>query len=120
MAPDSKNLLKDLDPDFADKKEDKKSARRKIKKLQQRMDELQFQLYAEQKSSLRICLQALDAGGKDGVIRHVLGSMNPQGCRVASFQQPTAVELAHDFLRRIERRNPKRGENAQLRTKVRA
>ncbi len=61
------------------------------------MDELQFRLYAEQKRSLLICLQVPDAGGKDGVIRHVIGSMDPQGCRVVPFKQPTAEGLAHDF-----------------------
>ena len=74
------------------------------------MDELQFQLYAEQKRSLLICLQAPDAGGKDGVVRHVIGSMNPQGCRVVPFKQPTAEELAHDFLWRIEKQTPRQGE----------
>ena len=74
------------------------------------MDELQFRLYADQRRSLLICLQAPDAGGKDGVVRHVIGSMNPQGCRVVSFKQPSPVELAHDFLWRIEQQVPKRGE----------
>ncbi|MGB8342973.1 MAG: polyphosphate kinase 2 family protein, partial [Chthoniobacterales bacterium] len=76
------------------------------------MDQLQFQLYAENKRSLLICLQAPDAGGKDGVVRHVIGSMNPQGCRVVPFKQPTAEELAHDFLWRIERQTPRTGEVA--------
>ena len=71
---------------------------------------MQFKLYAEQKRSLLICLQGQDAGGKDGVIRHVIGSMNPQGCRVASFKQPSPEELAHDFLWRIEQQTPRRGE----------
>ncbi|MDQ6912280.1 MAG: polyphosphate kinase 2 family protein [Verrucomicrobiota bacterium] len=102
--------LKNCDPARADKHEDKKSAHHKIKKLQERMDALQFQLYAEQKRSLLICLQAPDAGGKDGVVRHVLGSMNPQGCRVVPFKQPTAEEFAHDFLWRIERQTPRHGE----------
>jgi PPK2 family polyphosphate:nucleotide phosphotransferase len=95
---------------LTDKDEKKKSALREIKKLQKRMDALQFQLYAENKRSILICLQALDAGGKDGVIRHVIGSMNPQGCRVASFKQPTAEELAHDFLWRVEEKTPRHGE----------
>ena len=102
--------LKDFDPRFADQHEKKKAALREIEALGHRMDELQFQLYAEQKHSLLICLQALDAGGKDGVVRHVIGSMNPQGCRVISFKQPTPEELAHDFLWRIEQQTPKRGE----------
>ena len=110
VAPGSSIRLKDLDPEFSGKGEKKKSALREIKKLQKRMDALQFQLYAENKRSLLICLQALDAGGKDGVIRHVFGSMNPQGCRVVGFKQPTAEELAHDFLWRIEGKTPRRGE----------
>ena len=110
IAPGSTVLLKDFDPQFADGHENKKSAHLKIEKLQLRMDELQYRLYAEQKHSLLICLQALDAGGKDGVIRHVTGPMNPQGCRVASFKQPSPEELAHDFLWRIESQTPKLGE----------
>ncbi len=110
VVPGTQIRLEDLDPAFSDKDEDKKSARRKIKKLQQRMDELQFQLYAEQKRSLLICLQSPDAGGKDGVVRHVIGSMNPQGCRVVPFKQPSGAELAHDFLWRVEEQTPRRGE----------
>lgn len=74
------------------------------------MDKLQFRLYAAKKQSLLICLQAPDAGGKDGVVRHVIVAMNPQGCRVQSFKQPTPLELEHDFLWRIERQVPRRGE----------
>jgi PPK2 family polyphosphate:nucleotide phosphotransferase len=110
VRPSSRVRLEDYDPARVEKHDDKKSAARKIKKLQQRMDTLQFQLYAEQKHSLLICLQAPDAGGKDGVVRHVIGSMNPQGCRVVPFKQPTAEELAHDFLWRIERQTPRQGE----------
>lgn len=102
--------LKDFDPQYAGKHENKSKALPETEWLRQRMDQLQFQLYAEQKRSLLICLQALDAGGKDGVVRHVIASMNPQGCRVASFKQPSSEELAHDFLWRIERQTPRRGE----------
>lgn len=109
VNPRDKIRLKDLDPRFRDGQE-KKSALQKIEKLQKRMDELQFQLYAENKRSLLICLQAPDAGGKDGVVRHVFSAMNPQGCRVVSFKQPTPEELAHDFLWRIEHQTPRRGE----------
>lgn len=110
IAPGNRVQLKDFDPGFSDKHEDKKAALQKVKRLQQRMDALQFRLYAEQKRSLLICLQAPDAGGKDGVVRHVIGSMNPQGCRVVGFKEPSPVELAHDFLWRIEQQAPKRGE----------
>ena len=73
---------------------------------------LQYQLYAESKQSLLIVLQGLDAAGKDGTIKHVLGMMNPQGCTVTSFKEPTALELRHDFLWRIHPHTPARGEVA--------
>lgn len=73
---------------------------------------LQYQLYAENKQSLLIVLQGLDASGKDGTIKHVLGMMNPQGCTVTSFKQPTALELRHDFLWRIHPHAPAHGEVA--------
>jgi PPK2 family polyphosphate:nucleotide phosphotransferase len=110
VSPGQSIRLGDIDPAFTDAKEDKKSALRRIRKLQERMDELQFLLYAEQKRSFLICLQAPDAGGKDGVVRHVIGSMNPQGCRVVPFKQPTPIETAHDFLWRVEAQTPRRGE----------
>lgn len=110
VRPSARVRFKDFDPGYSDKHENKKSALAKTEKLRQRMGELQFKLYAEQKRSLLICLQAPDAGGKDGVVRHVIGSMNPQGCRVAAFKQPSAEELAHDFLWRVEHQSPKRGE----------
>jgi PPK2 family polyphosphate:nucleotide phosphotransferase len=110
VSPKRRVRLKDFDPRCTDKNEDKRSASRKVAKLLQCMDELQFQLFAENKRSLLICLQALDAGGKDGVIRHVIGSLNPQGCRVVGFKQPSTEELAHDFLWRVEQKVPRCGE----------
>lgn len=110
VKPESIVQLDDFDPKYKGKHKKKKSAKHKIGKLQQKMDELQYKLYAEHKHSLLIVLQALDAGGKDGVVRHVIGPMNPQGCRVVSFKQPTPEELSHDFLWRIERQVSKPGE----------
>ncbi len=110
VKPESIVELKDFDPNYKGKHKKKKSAKHKIGKLQQKMDELQYKLYAEHKHSLLIVLQALDAGGKDGVVRHVIASMNPQGCRVVGFKQPSPEELSHDFLWRIERQVPKPGE----------
>ena len=110
VPPGRRPRLEDRDPAFTDEGADKHSAAQEVAKLQRRIDELQFHLFAERKRSLLICLQALDAGGKDGVIRHVLGAMNPQGCRVVSFKQPSVEELAHDFLWRVEQETPKRGE----------
>jgi PPK2 family polyphosphate:nucleotide phosphotransferase len=77
---------------------------------QKRLYELQELLYAEGRHSLLICLQAMDTGGKDGTINRCLGVMNPQGCRVTPFRQPSAEEAAHDFLWRIHRAAPARGE----------
>lgn len=101
--------LKDFDPAFKGR-HSKSHALQKTRELCLRMDELQQKLFAERKRSLLICLQALDAGGKDGVIKHVIGSMNPDGCDVANFKEPTQEELAHDFLWRVEAKTPKRGE----------
>src|SRR6266498_1000817 len=71
--------------------------------------DLQYLLYAENKHSLLIVLQAMDGGGKDGTIRHVMTGINPQGCRVTSFKAPTPEEQAHDFLWRVHREVPPRG-----------
>jgi len=78
----------------------------------QLLDRLQYVMHAEGKHSLLIVLQSLDAGGKDGVARHLLSAANPAGCRVASFKQPTPAELRHDFLWRIHQHVPGRGEIA--------
>jgi PPK2 family polyphosphate:nucleotide phosphotransferase len=110
VRPGTRVNLRDYDSGFRESDDSKKSGSEKVIDLQERMDVLQYRLYAERKCSLLICLQAPDAGGKDGVVRHVIASMNPQGCRVASFKQPSAEELAHDFLWRIEQQCPKRGE----------
>lgn len=112
VKPGKRVRLKDIDPAGTKGGSGKKAAEKRVAKLQLRMDELQFQLYAEGKRSLLICLQALDAGGKDGVVRHVLASMNPQGCRVTSFKQPSTEEASHDFLWRIEKEAPRKGQVA--------
>lgn len=111
IAPGDRVQLSKFDP--TDKgKDSKKEALAKIAKLRDRMGDLQQQLSAERKRSLLICLQGLDAAGKDGVIKHVIGSMNPDGCHVANFKEPSPEELAHDFLWRIEAQMPKKGEIA--------
>jgi len=112
IDPGSHFRLKERDPGFSGKHGGKKSAAKRLVTLQKRMDELQYRLYAEHQRSVLICLQALDAGGKDGVLRHVISSMNPQGCHVVGFKQPSAEELAHDFLWRIEHCAPRNGEVA--------
>ncbi len=74
-----------------------------------RLDELQQLLYASNKHALLVIFQAMDAAGKDGVIRHVMSGNNPQGCQVFSFKHPSAGELAHDYLWRTTRDLPERG-----------
>jgi PPK2 family polyphosphate:nucleotide phosphotransferase len=78
----------------------------------QKMDQLQYLMYAEKKHSLLIVLQGLDAGGKDGVVRHVITGMNPAGCKVIGFKQPTPEDLEHDFLWRVHPHVPDKGEVA--------
>jgi PPK2 family polyphosphate:nucleotide phosphotransferase len=75
-----------------------------------RLDELQQLLYASNQHALLVIFQAMDAAGKDGVIRHVMSGINPQGCQVYSFKHPSAGELAHDFLWRTTRDLPERGK----------
>jgi polyphosphate kinase 2 (PPK2 family) len=70
---------------------------------------LQSLLYAYNRYSVLLIFQAMDAAGKDGAIKHVMSGVNPQGCQVFSFKQPSAEELAHDFLWRTTRRLPERG-----------
>lgn len=73
------------------------------------LSELQRLLYASNRHALLLIFQAMDAAGKDGAIRHVMSGINPQGCQVFSFKQPSAEELEHDFLWRTNRRLPERG-----------
>ena len=88
---------------------DKKETREKTEKLVAELDELQNLLFAEGKHSVLIVIQGMDGSGKDGVIRNVLGNMNPQGVTVKSYKAPTAEELSHDFLWRIHQHAPAKG-----------
>lgn len=100
--------LKDIStkaPKEADKKQTKEETARLIKEL----DALQNVLYAESKNSVLVILQGMDASGKDGVIKKVLGQLNPQGVVVTSFKTPTEEELKHDFLWRVHQHAPAKG-----------
>lgn len=101
--------LKDYDPGYIDGYKDKDEAEKDLDQNRERLRELQEVLYAEHKHALLIVLQAMDAGGKDGTIRHVMKGVNPQGVQVTSFKTPTPEELAHDFLWRIHQHTPERG-----------
>jgi PPK2 family polyphosphate:nucleotide phosphotransferase len=102
--------LSDHDPDATPGYPRKASAREHLEKNLARLSTLQYLLYAEGRRALLIVLQAVDAGGKDGTIRHVMSGLNPQGCRVTSFKVPSAEERAHDFLWRIHKAVPEHGE----------
>jgi PPK2 family polyphosphate:nucleotide phosphotransferase len=78
----------------------------------ERLSVLHNRLFAEGSRAVLLVLQGMDASGKDGTIRHVLTGLNPQGCRVVSFREPTANELAHDYLWRVHAACPARGELA--------
>ena len=93
----------------APKSFDKEKIKEKLPAILAELDELQNLLYAESKHSILIVIQAMDGGGKDGVIRNVLGNMNPQGVTVKSYKAPTSEELAHDFLWRIHQHTPQKG-----------
>jgi len=80
-----------------------------LKENIKRMSELQNKLYAQDKYSLLLIFQAMDAAGKDGMIKHVMSGLNPQGTQVFSFKQPSTEELDHDYLWRINKALPERG-----------
>src|SRR3989441_6358454 len=109
VKPESKIRLKHFDPGYHGKHESRKAALPEIQENVQKMDELQYLMYAEKKHSLLIVLQGLDAAGKDGTVRHVFTGMNPAGCVCVNFKQPTAKELAHDFLWRVHPHAPAKG-----------
>ncbi len=110
VKPGSDFKIEDVDPDYTGGHETKDSAKPETARQLRKLWDLQYRLFAENQRSVLICLQALDAGGKDGTINHVIGAMNPQGARVHSFKVPTPVEVAHDFLWRIHRQTPAKGE----------
>ncbi len=108
VNPGQKLRLKDVDPAIKGRHETHELAVQELERYRQKLGQLQALLYAEKKHSILIILQALDAGGKDGTIKHVFGALNPQGASVVS-KQPTPIELDHDFLLRIHPHAPPRG-----------
>jgi len=113
VKPGSKvRLDRDFDPRYKADFVDKKDAAQILRSGVEMLAEYQARLAAQDTYGLLVCLQALDAGGKDGTIRHVMSGVNPQGVRVSSFKVPSAEELNHDFLWRYATRLPARGEIA--------
>ncbi len=87
----------------------KENTKLETAKILEELNELQNLLYAENKNSILVVLQGMDASGKDGVIRNVFGYMNPQGVSVKSYKAPSSEELSHDFLWRVHPHAPKKG-----------
>jgi PPK2 family polyphosphate:nucleotide phosphotransferase len=75
-----------------------------------RLEELQYKMYADRRFAMLVALQAIDGGGKDSTIRRVFGAFNPQGCTVTAFKAPSGEELRHDYLWRIHKHAPPKGE----------
>lgn len=103
--------LKDVDPcdtqDFTS--EDKPQAKEALQTGIEALTELQDMLYAQDRWSLLLIFQAMDAAGKDGTIKHVMSGVNPQGCQVSSFKAPSSEDLDHDYLWRCQKALPERG-----------
>jgi PPK2 family polyphosphate:nucleotide phosphotransferase len=112
VVPGSEVRLKTTDSGFTDRHKSHKDAVKEIEQHQIELRNLQELFYADGRRSLLIVLQGMDTAGKDGTINHMLGSMNPQGCRVIGFKQPSAEELNHDFLWRIHQAAPPKGKVA--------
>src|SRR5215470_3315852 len=110
VEPGAKVRLSKIDASFTGEHESHEKAEPALQKQVERLSSLQQLLYANGDQSLLIVLQALDAAGKDGVIRHVFSGMNPQGTFVFGFKQPSKLEAARDFLWRAHLRAPGKGE----------
>ena len=111
VKPGKKISLADIDPQATDGFDgDKDAGKMRLQELNEELEALQELLYAEGKHPVLIVLQGMDTSGKDGTIRHVFEGVNPQGVRVAGFGVPGEVEAAHDYLWRIHRQTPRRGE----------
>jgi len=108
VKPGTKARIADRDP--GDKLGvDKEHGEKRLAELVERIDALQYRLYAEDRHSVLLVLQGLDASGKDGVVRRVFDGVNPTGVSVTSFRAPVGAELQHDYLWRIHAALPRRG-----------
>lgn len=103
------SLQKDYDPGYKADYINKEDAQKRLKDGIEKLAVYQDTLYAQDTYSLLIVLQAMDAAGKDGTIKHVMSGLNPQGCQVFSFKVPSAEELDHDYLWRYFKALPERG-----------
>ncbi len=112
IAPGAKVNLKNFDPADTGGMHSGAASERRMRKDIETLSTQHELLYAAQRNSVLIVLQGIDTAGKDGTIRHVFTGVNPQGCRVVAFREPTPEEAAHDYLWRVHRETPGRGEIA--------
>ena len=110
VAPGVRIRLAKVAPDGTPGCHNKSEAVKALAGILPELCRLQYKLYAENRRSVLVILQGMDAAGKDGVVRHVLTGLNPQGCRVTSFKVPSTVERQHDFLWRVHQAVPPAGE----------
>ncbi|MBR9999804.1 MAG: polyphosphate kinase 2 family protein [Cyclobacteriaceae bacterium] len=108
-APGSTISLSNFSTDEVGEFKSKKDAKEKLREDTLKLQDLQHKLYAHNQYAMLLIFQAMDAAGKDGTIKHVMSGVNPQGCQVFSFKQPSQEELDHDYFWRVYRRLPERG-----------
>ena len=110
LVPPGKRIkLKRYDPGYTGKFKSKRAAKKKLQQDIRKLEEYQDVLYAQNIHAILLVFQALDAAGKDSVIKHIMSGVNPQGCEVFSFKTPSAEELDHDYLWRYAKDLPERG-----------
>jgi PPK2 family polyphosphate:nucleotide phosphotransferase len=110
-VPSGKKVkLTAIDPAATPSARNKQSVQAALVKNVEKLRDLQYRLYAENQRSVLIVLQGMDSGGKDGTIRHVMTGLNPQGCSVTPFKVPSSEEADHDFLWRIHKAVPAKGD----------
>jgi PPK2 family polyphosphate:nucleotide phosphotransferase len=111
VKPRTTVKLRQYDPDY-EKKQTRKmeQAETELIELSNHMSHLQYKLFADRSQALLIILQGIDTSGKDSTIRHVMKAFNPQSCRVVSFKAPSTEEIAHDYLWRVHKAVPSKGE----------
>jgi PPK2 family polyphosphate:nucleotide phosphotransferase len=110
VKPGTRVKLTDIKSGFTGAKKTKAVANAETKRDDRRLADLQYLLYADHGRSLLVCLQGMDASGKDGTIRHVFGALDPQGARAHAFKEPSKEEADHDFLWRAHVHAPAKGE----------
>ena len=110
VEPGAKVDLKDFEPDHTGKFKNENETLEELARLKEKLFDLQKLMYADNRYALLVVIQAMDAGGKDGLIRHVMATFNPQGCVVVPFKVPSEEERDHDYLWRIHHAIPKKGE----------